>query len=472
MQKNRVAALGVALIAAMVGTAGAQCPPDLWRMSFADEFTDPNLDLSTWSYETGRWPYNAELEYYHLPAMSVAAGHLSITARVDNRYNPPYTSGRINTRTKFLQQYGRFEMRARLPKGQGIWPAFWLLPQDTWPPEIDIMEQLGHIPTQIHFTNHWGVYPSVASQSQSFTGPDTSAGFHTYACEWYPGRIDFFFDGVRRASNVNAGVPDVPMYIILNLAVGGQWPGNPNATTVFPQQMVVDYVRAYDEIKPVQRLANPSFESRGSGNNIPLFGWVRSGNAFAENQHARTGAVSAKLYGNFTGGVNTSSIYQEMSVTPGETMAAVGWFYNWSADRMAGANAVTMNIEWRTIGNAVISRESTVAANASSPTDYLMRSVVFGTVPPNAAKARLSIEFRQTANTAGAIFIDDVQFGRVECPQCIGDFNEDGGIDGADIEAFFRSWEAGEAGADVSQDGGVDGSDVQVFFTAWERGSC
>ena len=150
----------------------------------------------------------------------------------------------------------------------------------------------------------------------------------------------------------------------------------------------------------------------------------------------------------------------------------MGWFYNWSADRMAGANAVTMNIEWRTIGNAVISRESTVAANASSPTDYLMRSVVFGTVPPNAAKARLSIEFRQTANTSGAIFIDDVQFGRVDCPLCVGDFNEDGGIDGADIEAFFLSWEAGEAAADVSQDGGVDGSDVQVFFTAWERGSC
>jgi hypothetical protein len=182
--------------------------------------------------------------------------------------------------------------------------------------------------------------------------------------------------------------------------------------------------------------------------------------------------VAAKLYGNFTGGTNTSSIYQEVSVTPGETMAALGWFCNWSLDRMAGSNTVTMNIEWRTAANAVISRESTLAADAASPTNYLMRTLVSGVVPPNAAKARLSIEFRQQANVGGAIFFDDIQFGRVDCPICVGDFNEDGGIDGSDIEAFFSAWEQGQSAADVSQDGGVDGGDVQVFFTAWELGSC
>ena len=459
-------------LASATGLAAAQCPGDLKRLTFSDEFDGASLNTSTWSHETGRWPYNAELQHYQLGNVSVGGGFLSITATRDNRFNPPYASARINTRTSFLQRYGRFEMRARMPRGQGIWPAFWLLPQDTWPPEIDIMELLGHEPTRVHFTNHWGTAAAPLSQTSSFSGPDFSAGFHTFACEWSPGRIDFFVDGVRRATNVNGGVPAVPMYIILNLAVGGLWPGNPNASTQFPQQMVVDWVRAYELIEPVSQIANGGFESRGPTGQVPFFGWVRSGNAFTDAGAVRTGSASGKLFGNFTGGMNTSWISQDLLVTPGQTMAATGWFQTAASDRIAGANAASMIVEWRTSTNAVLARESVVAADATTPPGEWVRRAVAAEVPAGASRARLLIEFRQPAMAAGSVLFDDIQFGPITCPGCLSDFNADGGVDGGDLDAFFAAWEAGSDEADANRDGGVDGADVGVFFEAWERSSC
>ncbi len=459
-------------LAATCGMAVAQCPGDLWRLTFSDEFEGTSLDTSTWSHETGRWPYNAELQYYQLANVSVQGGFLSITATRDNRFNPPYASARINTRTSFLQRYGRFEMRARLPRGQGIWPAFWLLPENTWPPEIDIMELLGHEPTRVHFTNHWGTSAAPLSQTSSFSGPDFSADFHTFACEWQPDRIDFFVDGVRRATNINGGIPSVPMYIILNVAVGGLWPGNPNASTPFPQQMVVDWVRAYELLEPTSVIANGGFESRGPTGQVPFFGWVRSGNAFTDGGVVRTGAASGKLFGNFTGGSNASWIAQDVLVTPGQTMAAVGWFHTAASDRMTGANVASMIVEWRTSANAVLSRTSVVAADATMPPGEWIRRSVAAEAPAGATRARLLIEFRQPAMAAGSVFFDDIQFGPITCPPCLSDFNGDGGIDGGDLEAFFDSWEAGSQEADINQDGGIDGADVGVFFNSWERSSC
>jgi beta-glucanase (GH16 family) len=464
--------LAAFLLAAATGLAAAQCPGDLRRLTFADEFDGTSLNTATWSHETGRWPYNAELQHYQLGNASVGGGFLTITATRDNRFNPPYASARINTRTSFLQRYGRFEMRARMPRGQGIWPAFWLLPQNAWPPEIDIMELLGHEPTRVHFTNHWGTAAAPLSQTSSFSGPDFSAGFHTFACEWSPGRIDFFVDGVRRATNINGGVPSVPMYIILNLAVGGLWPGNPNASTQFPQQMVVDWVRAYELIEPASQIANGGFESRGPTGQVPFFGWVRSGNAFTDAGAARTGSASGKLFGNFTGGVNTSWISQDLLVTPGQTMAATGWFQTVASDRIAGANVASMIIEWRTSTNAVLARESVVAADATMPPGEWIRRAVAAEVPAGASRARLLIEFRQPAMAAGSVFFDDILFGPITCPGCLSDFNADGGVDGGDLDAFFAAWETGSDEADANRDGGVDGADVGVFFEAWERSSC
>lgn len=445
----------------------AALPSDLWALTYADEFNGPTLSTD-WTAENGRWPYNEEWETYRPYANTTSNGNLVITATYDPRVNPPYVSGRINTRNRFLQQYGKFEMRAKMPRGRGIWPAFWLLPQDSWPPEIDIMEFLGHDVSTVYFTNHWGVYPNVASQNFPYSGPDFSAAYHTFACEWWPGQIDYFVDGVRRASARNPGVPDVPMYVILNVAVGGLWPGYPDATTVFPQQMLVDYVRVYAPVLPNQRLANPGFDGQS-----PLSGWVTSGNVFTESSTARSTPRSGKMYGNFTGAPNTSSAHQEVTAIPGDVMAGVGWFYNWQNDAMGGQNTASLVLEWRTSTNQVISRVSQLAANAATPRNLHTRILVQGTAPANAAKARLVVEFRQVNNAGGAIFFDDLMFGRIDCPvPCIADFNEDGGIDGADVAAFFVDWAASLAAADVNADGGIDGADVETFFVLWSSGSC
>jgi hypothetical protein len=262
------------------------------------------------------------------------------------------------------------------------------------------------------------------------------------------------------------------MYIILNLAVGGLWPGNPNASTQFPQQMVVDWVRAYELIEPASQIANGGFESRGPTGQVPFFGWVRSGNAFTDAGAARTGSASGKLFGNFTGGVNTSWISQDLLVTPGQTMAATGWFQTVASDRIAGANVASMIIEWRTSTNAVLARESVVAADATMPPGEWIRRAVAAEVPAGASRARLLIEFRQPAMAAGSVFFDDILFGPITCPGCLSDFNADGGVDGGDLDAFFAAWETGSDEADANRDGGVDGADVGVFFEAWERSSC
>jgi len=475
------AVVGTAMAAACGAVVGctfvnrpalAQCSPDVWRLSWSDEFSGTALNLNNWSYEVGRWPYNEELENYQISAVTVANGTLDIKATRNTNYNPPYVSGRIRTQGHFMQKFGRFEVRAKLPKGRGIWPAIWTLPDNMWPPEIDIMELLGHEPNKVYFTNHWGVYPNVSNQSSSFTGPDFSADYHVFSCDWFPDRIDFYVDGVFRKTNRNPGIPQVPMYVILNLAVGGQWPGNPDATTVFPQSMLVDYVRVYEQLAPTQQLLNPSFEDLGPNGATQNYLWTKTGNAYTFNGNARSGSRSGKLYGNFTGSPNTSRVYQEFAVVPGDVYAGATYYYNLPSDHMQGANTCSMVIEWRTGANAVISRKSVLLLNSSSEQNVYKRITSYDTAPANAAKARFLIEFSQPGMAAGAAFFDDLVFGKITCPVCPADFNQDGGIDGADVESFFVAWESGGVDADVNGDGGVDGGDVQSFFVVWQAGSC
>src|SRR5690242_15236708 len=151
-----------------------------------------------------------------------------------------YTSGMISSFGHFAQQYGYFEIRAKFPAGKGYWPAFWLLPADkTWPPEIDVLEILGHEPDKVYLTNHWQTAEKHESVGDSYKGPDFSADYHTFAVDWEPNEIVWYVDGVERFRS-KQGVPAMPMYIIANLAVGGDWPGNPDATTKFPGNMDID----------------------------------------------------------------------------------------------------------------------------------------------------------------------------------------------------------------------------------------
>jgi beta-glucanase (GH16 family) len=266
-----------ALFTLALASASASEPPPPLRatpdgralaLTFADEF-----DTFRWfNGRTGVWrttygdgtqqgldrrslPTNGELELYvdqsvlGLNPFTLRDGTLEITASPTppelkprlNNYQ--YLSGIITTQPSFAQTYGYFEIRAKLPKGKGLWPAFWLLPADqTWPPEIDVLEVLGDNMNKLYTTEHHG---KEQSNGRDTMVPDMSADFHTYAVDWRPDTITWYFDGrqVYRAPTP----PDMhkPMFLIANLGVGGYWPGVPDQSTQFPAKYVIDYIRAY-----------------------------------------------------------------------------------------------------------------------------------------------------------------------------------------------------------------------------------
>ena len=240
----------------------------VWR----DEFTGPNgfsVDSAKWSFNIGGngWGNNELQTYTDRSANAdLEGGFLVITALKQTFSGPDnitrdYTSARLVTRDKFTQAYGRFEARIKLPYGQGIWPAFWMLGDNIgtsgWPQcgEIDIMENIGREPSVVHGTLHGPGYSAGNGISAAYTLPNGrkfSDSFHTFAVEWEPNHIRFYVDGhlykTRTPADLPPGKPwvfDHPFFIILNVAIGGGWPGNPDTTTVFPQKMLVDYVRVY-----------------------------------------------------------------------------------------------------------------------------------------------------------------------------------------------------------------------------------
>jgi len=260
------------LILGGISVGAAQSPLPTWHLSWSDEFNGPNgsaPDPAKWAFVTGGKGFgNNELETYtSRPANAQQRdGNLVITAQKEDFTGADgiprhYTSARIHTQGLFSQAYGRFEASIQLPAGgKGIWPAFWLLGDDTgsagWPKcgEIDIIENIGD-PATIYSTLHGPGYSGDKGISAKYplpVGESVHSGFHLYAVEWALRDIKFFFDDHLMAERTPGDLPpgavwvyDHPFFIILNLAVGGGWPGNPDDTTAFPQRMLVDYVRVY-----------------------------------------------------------------------------------------------------------------------------------------------------------------------------------------------------------------------------------
>lgn len=231
------------------GPVAAEAPQELpggWRLIWNDEFDGDSLDLSKWTPEDAALVKNNEKQYYSPEQVSVSDGMLTLTSIRKERGGRPYLSGLVETRGKFARAFGRYEVRAKLPTGKGLWPAHWLMPDDnSWPPEIDIMELIGHYPDKVHMTHHFrGPDGRVHRHGEVYVGPDFTEDFHTYAVEWEPDALRWYVDGVLRYTSTR-DIPNVPMRIILNTAVGGDWPGDPNKNTVFPQLHVIDYVRVY-----------------------------------------------------------------------------------------------------------------------------------------------------------------------------------------------------------------------------------
>jgi beta-glucanase (GH16 family) len=243
-----------------------------WKLVWSDEFNGRSgsaVDATNWSFDIGGKGWgNNELETYtsrtanaHLENGSLVIKAIKETFTGPDNITRDYTSARVLTKHKFSQAYGRFEARIKIPFGQGIWPAFWLLGDniDTarWPNcgEIDIMENIGREPSLVHGTFHGPGYSGGKGIGAAYPlsgGKKFADDFHTFALEWEPNVMRFYVDGNLYQTRTPADLPpgaawvfDHPFFIILNVAVGGAWPGNPDATTVFPQQMLVDYVRVY-----------------------------------------------------------------------------------------------------------------------------------------------------------------------------------------------------------------------------------
>ena len=242
-------------------------------LTWSDEFNGADgstPDPSKWTYDIGGGGWgNNELETYTNRAVNaqIKGGNLVITAQKETFTGTDgiardYTSARLKTQGLFSQAYGRFEARLKIPAGQGMWPAFWMLGNDIttngWPKcgEIDIMENIGREPGIVHGSLHGPSSTATTSDETSTTTLPNNANFaddfHVYAIEWDPTQVKFFVDSNNYATFQKANWPatgtwvfDHPFFIILNVAVGGTWPGSPDATTQFSQQMLVDYVRVY-----------------------------------------------------------------------------------------------------------------------------------------------------------------------------------------------------------------------------------
>ena len=247
-----------------IPTQGATSPTSYPNMSlfWADEFTGSELSDNYWSHETGNgsngWGNN-ELQFYRPQNTSVKDGHLIITAKKEPFGGKEYTSSRIVTKVKKEFRYGRVDIRAALPKGQGIWPALWMLGSNfdtvSWPAcgEIDIMEMVGGSGREntVHGTVHWSNNGSHAQYggSKSLTSGKFADEFHVFSIVWNANSITWLVDNTvyNTMSTTPAQLAEFQekFFLIFNVAVGGNWPGNPDATTQLPQTMYVDYVRVF-----------------------------------------------------------------------------------------------------------------------------------------------------------------------------------------------------------------------------------
>jgi beta-glucanase (GH16 family) len=271
-----------------------------WKLVWSDEFEGDRVDPAKWDFDIGNGFFdyrhhtwipgwgNEELQYYTREPenVSVKDSLLTIRAVKESLHGCGYTSARLKTRKRdgtalFTTLYGRVEFRAKVPWGKGLWPALWMLPQDDryggWAAsgEIDLMEIVGEKPHEVLSSLHFGsTFPkrSLITTTYPLPGGSTVSDWHVYAVEWEPGEIRFYVDGVltrvhdhwwscsktrdgaglepRRASDLNPWPApfDQPFYLVMNVAVGGNFPGVPNPETRFPAELVVDYVRVYEKV--------------------------------------------------------------------------------------------------------------------------------------------------------------------------------------------------------------------------------
>ena len=454
--------------------AVAQVSPG-WTLVWSDEFTQADgssPDSTKWTYETGTgsggWGNN-ELEYYTSRTNNarIENGQLVIEARQESYLGSAYTSARLKTQGKATWTYGRMEARMKIPRGQGIWPAFWMLganfPSAGWPTcgEIDILENIGSELTTVHGTLHGPGYSGGNGISGPYSLPGNAVfadDFHLYAVEWTTNQIKWLVDSQQYFSVAPASLPGgatwvftQPQFLLLNLAVGGNWPGNPSGSTVFPQRLIVDYVRVYAVSNALPSssgtLINGNFES---GLLAPWVGkdgccanaqgaaitstnglvWDPTINA-NNNQGIRNpafGAYACKTYGNFSGGMNSPGFFQDVAALPGSIWNASIKARTQSTDQIRDGNQAVVEVSFLGTTDNLLAKFASPMFNTNMPIntwiDLNVTQQTFpalGTTnllraPAGTAKARFEVTFSQTLYEWGSIYFDQARLQEVARP--------------------------------------------------------
>lgn len=467
--------------------------PDLegWNLILNDEFDGNSLNTTYWEALNRRDSYNNEKQYYHPDQVTVSGGNLQLTAIDTPRSGKDYQSGLITSRD--LYGPGRFEARIDLPTSQGMWPAFWLNANHIdWPQggEIDIMENRGSQPNVVSSAYHWQTDPGPCCDQhqyvfEEYTGysgrapVDYHAGFHTYAAEWDETSIRFYVDDVLYhtvTESADRPVFETPKNIILNLAVGGVFGGDPDGTTAWPQTMLVDYVRVWEADETVvtpepelNLLSNPGFDDSVGllegwntfGNNIP--------NVLASTALANDGSQALKIFGQFNGGENHSGASQGVAISGGESLRAIASTHTPAWDTLLGKdNDVTMRLEFFSEFGAssnsasYLGEVSQVVHNGTTAEDLWHEHTLEAIAPDGAVEARLSFSFGQYNTDDGAIWIDST--GLFIDATLAGDYNEDGTVDSADY-VVWRDSQGADAGTLPNDP--VGGTIGQAHYETW-----
>jgi beta-glucanase (GH16 family) len=235
-----------------------------WKLVWNDDFSGPALDRTKWSVTTRSTSLQEQVQACIPENISVKDGCLIIASKKEDWFGQDYmhphrtitrhyTSGEVTTKNKAVWTYGRFEIRAKLPAGQGVSPFMLLLPNDnTWPPEIDIMVNFGQRPREIYFNNFWGkdAQDQHLDSSGPVSGQDYSADFHNYAVEWEPHKIQWYIDDIL-LYQTNRNIPNKPLLLVMGTGIGGILAGNPynpnfvGKPSTFPQYLMIDRIRIY-----------------------------------------------------------------------------------------------------------------------------------------------------------------------------------------------------------------------------------
>jgi beta-glucanase (GH16 family) len=390
-----------------------------WAATFGDEFNSTNRAVNTakWNVDDGPNSANNEAQWYSRDNVWQETGNLVLKSEVRTINGYPFASGKVTTAGKFSPHYGRIEIRAKLPTGKGIWPAHWMLPYGHWPPEIDITEMIGSAPQNMVVSHHQGplppgcTYPWECGMTHNTTvwwNVDWSQAFHTYALEWDWWGLKWFIDDVQVFADYSTP-PDEPMFLILNTAVGGNWPGYPDGSTPWPQWHLIDHVRMYQRWYG-NSLLNGGFEQQ-EDNAFPNWNTINDTGSnivpgTAVSAHSGTGAV--KMTGAYNGATNSSWLVQDLPAQPGQIWQASVWAANRAGDLLQGRNHARLKLEFLDGSRSFLAHHALTVAASNTPAAYA-QFVLRQKAPADAALARIALEFNQFNHAPGSVNCDDAQ---------------------------------------------------------------